>query len=116
MFLFYTNIKVKDATGNIKYQVQMPSCCMGMCINCMAEGCCNCKIPFYVFTPTSETTGDKAIGKIVKLWRGLGTELFTDAASFQVEFPEEATAADKALLTGTTMYVNILFFEKGQGS
>ena len=77
----------------------------------MAEGCCNFKVPFYVFTPTSETTADKAVGKIVKVWRGLGTEFFTDAASFQVEFPEEATAADKALLTGTTMYINTLFFE-----
>jgi hypothetical protein len=36
------------------------------------------------------------VGKIVKEWGGLGTELFTSADKFSVEFPAGATAADKA--------------------
>ena len=66
-FCCIPNIKVKDATGNIKYQVQMPSCCMGLCVNCMAEGCCNCKIPFYVYAPGVSPTNGNQVGKIVKL-------------------------------------------------
>lgn len=112
-FFCLPSIKVKDRNGSEKYQVQMPSCCGGLCVNCMAEGCCNCKIPFYIYPP-GPATDETKVGKIVKLWRGLGTEVFTDAASFQVEFPPNATDEDKALITGTTLYVNVLFFEKSE--
>ena len=55
------------------------------------------------------------VGKIVKLWRGLGTEVFTDADSFQVEFPEGADEDTKKRILGTVMFVNIQFFEKSGG-
>ena len=56
-----------------------------MCVNCCAEGCCNCRIPFYIF-PQSDTKGtkDTNVGFITKIWSGLGTELFTDADKFEV--------------------------------
>merc|ERR1711998_300446 len=99
--------------GTLQYTVQQPSCLGGMCPNCMAEGCCNCKIPFYVYKPGIDPTDGSQAGKIVKLWRGLGTEVFTDAASFHMEFPQDADEANKARLIGTTMMINMLFFEKG---
>jgi len=111
-FLCIPAIMVKDAAGTTNYKVQMPSCCGGMCVDCMAEGCCNCKIPFYIYEPGTDAVNGTQIGKIIKLWRGLGTELFTDAASFQVEFPKDADPAAKARLIGTTMFINIQFFEK----
>merc|ERR1719261_2434518 len=92
-FICLPAIKIEDGSGKHEYNVSMPSCMGGVCVDCMAEGCCNCKI--------------------VKLWRGLGTEVFTDAASFQVDFPEDAEPASKARLLGTTMFINIQFFEKG---
>ena len=52
------------------------------------------------------------MGKIIKVWRGLGTEVFTDADSFQVNFPPGINAAGKARMIGTTMFLNMLFFEK----
>jgi len=86
-----------------EYKVQMPSCVGGMCvrqgklpiggdhaetlpiphrrcIDCCAEGLCNCKVPFYIYPAGSSGGKGEEIGKIVKMWRGLGTEVFTDAA------------------------------------
>ena len=42
----------------------------------------------------------------------MGTEMFTDAASFQIEFPDDASPESKARILGTTMFINIQFFEK----
>lgn len=112
-FFFVPAIKVKDKNSEIKYNVQMPTCMGGICVNCMAEGCCNCKIPFYIYPPGVDGSDGNQVGKIVKLWRGLGTEIFTDAASFQIEYPPDADQESKALLTGTTFFINTLFFEKG---
>lgn len=46
------------------------------------------------------------------MWRGMGTEVFTDAASFQVDFPDGAGKEAKQRLIGATMFINMLFFEK----
>lgn len=62
----------------------MPTCLGGMVVNVCAEGLCNCRIPFYVFPPTGGTSKDEKIGFVTKIWAGLGTELFTDAAKFEV--------------------------------
>jgi len=111
-FICIPRMDVKDASGAVTHQVQMPSCCGGCCVDCMAEGCCNCKIPFYIYNPGDKPVNGTQIGKIVKLWRGLGTEMLTDAASFQVEFPKDVDAAAKARLMGATFFINIQFFEK----
>lgn len=112
-FICLPSLKVEDQSGKHEYNVSMPSCMGGICVDCMAEGCCNCKIPFYIFKPGVPLVRGQESGKIIKLWRGLGTEVFTDAASFQVDFPEDAEPASKARLLGTTMFINIQFFEKG---
>ncbi len=54
---------------------------------------------------------EKEVGKVIKLWRGLGTEMFTDAASFHVVYPEAADAKAKARILGSTFFINMLFFE-----
>ena len=112
MFMCLPKIAVKDESGQEQFAIQMPSCCGGMCVDCMAEGCCNCKVPFYIYPPGKGAKGEE-IGKIVKLWRGMGTEMFSDAASFNLEFPKDADDNSKARLLGSTMFINMLFFEKG---
>lgn len=112
-FLCVPALDVLDASGQKEFQVQQPTCCGGCCVNCWAEGCCNCKTPFYVYKPGVTPSSGNQVGKIVKLWRGIGTEFFTDAASFRVEYPPDASAESKARLMGTTFFINILFFEKG---
>ena len=44
----------------------------------------------------------------------MGTEVFTDANSFQVDMPKGIDAAAKSRILGTTMFINMLFFETGQ--
>jgi hypothetical protein len=108
MYCCYPNIAVTNEAGGHEYDVHMPLCCGDMCVNCCAEGLCNCKIPFYVYKPGDT---ENQVGKIIKLWRGMGTELLSDADTFQVTYPEDATPEQRARLLGTTIFINVLFFE-----
>eukprot|EP00639_Heterosigma_akashiwo_P031197 CAMPEP_0194679306 /NCGR_PEP_ID=MMETSP0295-20121207/10706_1 /TAXON_ID=39354 /ORGANISM="Heterosigma akashiwo, Strain CCMP2393" /LENGTH=87 /DNA_ID=CAMNT_0039564669 /DNA_START=308 /DNA_END=571 /DNA_ORIENTATION=- len=71
---------------------------------------------YVVYKPDNDKPKQE-VGKIIKLWRGMGTELFTDADTFSLEFPDDADAAAKARLLGTSIFINFLFFEgqKQQG-
>ena len=40
-----------------EYSMHMPTCCGGCCVNCFAQGCCNCKIPFYIYKPDQTDRG-----------------------------------------------------------
>ena len=71
---------VDTESGSPQYDIHMPTCCCGMCINVCAEGCCNCRVPFYIYA--SGTNDQK--GKIVKIWGGLKKEILTDADTFEV--------------------------------
>lgn len=105
-------MSVKDPEGKVEYILQQPSCMGGLCVDVCAEGLCNCKIPVYIYPPGSSGAKGEEIGKIIKMWRGMGTEVFTDAASFQVDFPDGAGKEAKQRLIGATMFINMLFFEK----
>jgi len=112
MYCCLPKIKVKDESGLEEYTVKMPDCCAGLCVDIFAEGLCNCKVPFYIYPPGSKGQKGDEVGKIVKIWRGFGTEVFTDADSFQLDFPPGINATGKARLIGTTMFMNMLYFEK----
>ena len=96
---------IYDNTGN-KFFISQPTCCGGFCVNCMAKGCCNCKIPFYIFAPGQDPTKhEEAKGEIVKEWGGLATEMLTSADKFSVKFPEGASDAEKAGLFAAVMMI-----------
>ena len=57
-------------------------------------------------------TAGKQVGEIVKLWPGLGNELFTNAHKFEVRFPKGSDGGTKARLLGATFLINQLFFER----
>jgi len=111
-YWFLPKVSVKGPTGQEEFALQQPSCCGGLCVNPMAEGLCNCKLPIYIYPPGKGAAGEE-IGKIIKLWRGLGTEAFTDATSFKIEFPKDIDAPAKQRLLGSTMFINMMFFESG---
>jgi hypothetical protein len=98
---------------NPEYNLHMPVCCGGMCVNCCAEGT-KCRIPFYVFPPGAKPDNGNKIGFITKVWSGFTNELFTDADTFEVKFPEDATSDQKARLLGATFLLNQLYFETTQ--
>jgi hypothetical protein len=109
---------IYDGENNPMYKLHNPTCCAGMCVNCCAEGnpcgkgCC--KISFRIFpSDQSDTDGDAPyLGKILKKPKSLGIELFTDADAFEVDFPKEATVAQKGVLIGTSIFLNAIFFER----
>lgn len=101
---------VLDPNDNPQYLVHMPTCCGGICVNCCAEGSC-LQVPFYIYEPDKDQPGQH-VGKIVKIFRGIGTELFTEADTFMVEFPAGVTSETKANLAGMTFLLNTMFFEQ----
>jgi len=106
---------VQRADGSVEYKLSQPTCCGGTCVNCCAEGFCNCRIPFYIFHPDDETNAEPK-GKIVKVWSGLVNELFTDADRFECAFPGEAGGESKARLVGALLLVNHLHFEYSEAA
>ena len=54
------------------------------------------------------------IGNIIKQWRGFGTELFSDADTFTIDFPKDANSDQKARILGATFLLNMMEFEKAQ--
>lgn len=53
----------------------------------------------------------QVVGKISKRWRGLGTELFTEADNFGVELGGLASAELKALAFAATVLIDVVHFE-----
>lgn len=115
---------IKGADGEELYLLHPPSCCGGCCMDCCADtstsNCCmqclGCTIPFHIFKAGDEHGSNaKPAGKVTKKMKSLATELFTDANAFDVEFPENATTAEKAMIAGSTILINEMFFEDDGG-
>jgi hypothetical protein len=100
---------VKRADQSLQYHVHQPTCLGGLCVDCCAEGWCNCRVPFYVYPVDSAGDEDLPVGRIVKVWSGLGNELL-GVHQFECAFPHAADAATKARLMGATFLINELFF------
>jgi len=66
----------------------------------------------------AKTNGGEAphLGKILKMPKSIKTEIFTDANAFEVTFPEQATVGQKAMLVGTSIFLNAIFFEEKANS
>jgi len=123
-FCAVPSFTISDNQKKPVFQVQMPTCCAGLCVNVFAEGCCNCRIPFYIYPagttePGSELIsnnkdekGEQQMAQITKVWAGLGAEMFTDADKFDLLYPNGATPDQKAMLLGTVFFLNMNFFEK----
>jgi Scramblase len=102
------------------YTLYPSTCCRGACVNCCAEGypctpgAC-CLVPFWIypagqFAIDGPAASSNRVGRIAKLANDVSVELFTNAHAFEVEFPSDATASKKAVLIGTSVYFNSLFF------
>jgi Scramblase len=103
-----------DKSGNPIYKIHQPTCCGGMCVDCCTEDsgtCCPQTTPFWVFDANqANTAGDNAEhqGSVAKT---ILTEAFTDDTVFDVNFPPAATVEQNAILAGSAIFINALFFE-----
>mmetsp|Transcript_1576 Transcript_1576/g.2367 ORF Transcript_1576/g.2367 Transcript_1576/m.2367 type:complete len:251 (+) Transcript_1576:47-799(+) len=112
------SFKIYDHQDNQIYLVHQPTCLGGCCVNCCAEGnpCTRkgcCKVSFRIYDPDAgNTNGDAPYkGMILKKPKSFGTEVFTDANAFEVDFPNDASADEKGVLIGTAIFINSIFFE-----
>jgi len=111
-------MSILDSNGGKVYKVHQPTCVMGMCVDICAEGnpCCGkgcCKVPFHIFPGDQSETDNGApnVGKILKIPKSWRTEAFTDSEAYDVTFPSDATAEQKALIAGSSVWINASFFE-----
>lgn len=105
---------IRDDKGKKLYYVHPPTCCGGMCFNPCTEGnpCCGkgcCKVPFWIFK--ADDLDGEHVGKILKKPKSLMTEIFTDAVVVDLFFPDGASTSEKALIVGTGLHLNAMFFE-----
>ena len=56
------------------------------------------------------TTKEEKVGYITQVWVSLMTEVFTDASTFEVNFPADASQESKARLLGANFLINQVCF------
>ena len=110
---------ISDYNQEPLYILHQPTCCGGCCVNCGAEGnpctrkgCCKVSFRVYPADQKGNTGGDQPyVGLIMKKPKSAMVEIFTDAQAFDIKFPDNATTEQKALLSGTAVFINANFFE-----
>jgi len=106
---------ISDHDEKALYKLHQPTCCGGVCVNICSEGSGKgcCKVPFRIYPADQADTGDDApfVGKILKKPKSLTAELFSDADTFELSFPTDATVDQKAIIVGTGIFLNSVFFE-----
>lgn len=63
-------------------------------------------VTFDVINPSTQS-----VGYIKKIFSGFAKELLTDADSFVLSFPPDATVDHKMLLLGSVFLIDFMFFE-----
>jgi len=92
-----SEFEVKNHTGQNVFIIEGPCC---------SWACCQ-DLDFKVMTVDRK----KEVGKITKNWRGIGTELLTDADTFSLTFPRNLDISVKATLLGAAILIDFAFFE-----
>jgi hypothetical protein len=94
-----------DKNDNLRYIVSASCCqCSLMCSNNFCGKFSECL--FEIYGPD----GDGAIGKILKQ-SASPSEMITDADSYEVNFPNNASWEDKLLLTALGLLIDYQYFE-----
>jgi hypothetical protein len=89
--------RVEDANGNLVYGISGPCCpCDGPC----------CEIAFPIMQ------GEQEVGVLTKEKGSFMSQMFTDADSFNLQFPQGCTTEAKALLLGAVFLIDFMFFEQ----
>lgn len=92
-------IRVEDDQGEMLYEIEKEGICP--CVICEC-----CRQPFNI-----KDAEGKKVGKVIKKYDGALKEMFTDADTFQLNFPKGSTPEHRALLIAATFLLDINFFE-----
>jgi hypothetical protein len=96
--------RIYDHTDELKYTVEGGCCQPGLFCPCIWD------VEFQI----SDVTGGPP-GKITKIFNGL-SELCLQLNRFRVVYPESATEADKSLLLGSAMLIDLEYFEQNKNN
>ena len=98
--------EVYDKNGNVKFRVHADCCQCGlMCANNICGKFSSANFDIYDGTLTNK------VGNISKMPAQSYTEMVTDADSYQVSFPAQASAHDKLLLIALGLMIDYQYFE-----
>ena len=104
---------VYDKNNMIKYRVTIDCCSCGFCCR---RGCgMFMSVEFKIHAASDKNLTGKPVGIIKKKVKGL-QELFTDADTYEITFPQDATPEDKFMLIGAVLLIDYRFFEDNGNS
>lgn len=103
--------EVYDKTGNLKFRINANCCQCGlMCANNICGKFSSATFEIY------DGTMSNRLGQIAKMPAQSFSEMVTDADSYQVTFPAQATADDKLLLIALGLMIDYQYFETDSNS
>jgi len=96
--LFYPSFSVRGPGDDVRLQIHGPLCV--------------CKCCSDVDFPVMSADGNHQVGNLTKQWGGMTKEVFTDAKTFAVKFPQGLDAATKTTLFGAAFLIGYMYFER----
>ena len=98
--------EIFDKSGNLKFKVHADCCQCGlMCAKNICGKFSSANFEIYDGTLTNK------VGQISKMAAQSYTEMVTDADSYQISFPVQASAEDKLLLIALGLMIDYQYFE-----
>ena len=119
---FIPKYDILDASDKKMYHLRPDTCFLGCCPRCRCggdKGKC-CRIPFILRNPSTlepiksgATKNGKDVNSMVDvLWSGWANECCSQKNAYHVTFPNNVSAAEKAVLVGSTLLVDVTMFEQ----
>ena len=100
--------EIFDKSGNVKFKVHADCCQCGLrCANNICGKFSSANFEIYDGTLTNK------VGQISRMAAQSYTEMVTDADSYQINFPAQASAEDKLLLIALGLMIDYQYFESG---
>jgi len=114
---FVPKYDVFEANGQKKYRIRPDTCVGGLCVKCHcggAKGKC-LRVPYIVrdpitYEPLKGNDGQEN-AQVTNLWSGFKNECCTQRDAYHVVFPDNATAEEKLVLTGSAILIDVLEVE-----
>ena len=103
---FDPEFEVYDSNNNLKYIVSASCCQCGIFFANTFLGKC-CEATFQIYTPGTKDVVGTIIKKVAN-----SAELYTDADSYQINFPANADPKDKLLLIALGLMIDYQYFEQ----
>lgn len=103
---------VYDNNNKLKWQIHADYCQCGVCCRSSYGRCSEVIFPIYS-GDKMEFDKSKSDGLVKKVFKG--RDLISDASTFHIDFPSNATAEDKFMLISTILMIDYQYYEESSG-